>query len=99
MIPSRCTKGDKYCNKSALSCAAHLYSYSIVVQARVKENTAILQLSTLCTVELLCRSCSPGWSHRLIYLVHPLRLKLEYRNKGADHPTWAKHAGFKNTGG
>lgn len=54
---------------------------------------------SLCTIELPHRSCSPGWSHRLIYLVHPLRLKLEYRNKGADHPTWAKHAGFNNTGG
>lgn len=69
MIPSQYTKRDKYCNKSALSCAAHRYSHSIVVQATVKENTEILQVSpkkSLCAAGLPCRCCSAGWSHRLV---------------------------------
>lgn len=54
---------------------------------------------SLCTVKLPCRSYSAGWSHRLVWLLHPIRLKLEYGNKGVDHHTPAKCAGFKNTDG
>lgn len=94
--------------KNQLPAVLHTYIHIVLllklVLRKIQQSSCYLQKIPLHRKTAMqawrrCRSCSDGWPHRLIQLVYPTGVKLEYRNKETDHHTPAKHAGFKNTGG
>lgn len=84
-----------------LSAVLHTYIHTVLFKLILRKirqfSNYIKKIRLYCktAVQAWRRSCSAGWSHRLVQLLHCAGLKLEYRNKGVDHHTPAKKCWFR----